>query len=116
MIDRETILSLSYDQALDLYATSGEWPIEDVATLGRLDRFFLLTHLLKRADAVHPWIYDRCREVERDPDGYHVDHIQPLALGGSNDKTNLQLLCPTCNTKKSAKHPIDFMQSRGLLL
>lgn len=49
-------------------------------------------------------------------DGYHVDHIQPLALGGSNDKTNLQLLCPTCNTKKSAKHPIDFMQSRGLLL
>ena len=70
MIEREAILSLSFDQALDLYATSGEWPAEDVATLGRLDRFFLLTHLLKRADAVHPWIYERCREVERDPDGY----------------------------------------------
>ena len=41
---------------------------------------------------------------------------KPLALGGSNDKANLQLLCPTCNAKKSAKHPIDFMQSRGLLL
>lgn len=48
--------------------------------------------------------------------GYHVDHIHPLARGGSNDKANLQLLCPTCNTKKSAKHPIEFMQSRGLLL
>lgn len=48
--------------------------------------------------------------------GYHVDHIQPLARGGSNDKSNLQLLCPTCNLKKSDRHPIDFMRSRGLLL
>ena len=70
MIDRETILSLSYGQALALYATSDDWPAEDVATLGRIDRFFLLTHILKRSDAVHPWIYSRCREVERDPDGY----------------------------------------------
>ena len=54
MIEREAILSLSYDEALALYAISGEWPAEDVATLGRLDRFFLLTHLLKRADALLP--------------------------------------------------------------
>lgn len=47
---------------------------------------------------------------------YHVDHTHPLALGGSNDKTNLQLLCPTCNLKKGAKNPVDFMQSIGLLL
>ena len=49
-------------------------------------------------------------------DGYHVDHIQPLALGGSNDKANLQLLCPTCNLRKSAKHPVDFMRETGRLL
>ena len=49
-------------------------------------------------------------------DGYHVDHIYSLSKNGSNDKLNLQLLCPTCNTSKGAKHPVDFMQCRGFLL
>lgn len=47
---------------------------------------------------------------------YHVDHITPLSLNGSNDKGNLQLLCPSCNMSKSNKDPILFMQSRGFLL
>jgi 5-methylcytosine-specific restriction endonuclease McrA len=47
---------------------------------------------------------------------HHVDHIMPLARQGTNDKTNLQLLCPTCNRKKSAKHPVDFAQQMGFLL
>lgn len=47
---------------------------------------------------------------------YHLDHIMPIALGGSNTDDNIQLLRATCNLKKSAKHPIDFMQSRGFLL
>lgn len=47
---------------------------------------------------------------------YHVDHIMPLALGGSNDASNLQLLCPPCNLSKHSKHPVDFMQERGFLL
>ena len=47
---------------------------------------------------------------------YHLDHIMPLALGGDNSKENLQLLCPTCNLQKGAKHPIDFMKSKGFLL
>ena len=46
----------------------------------------------------------------------HVDHITALVRGGSNGRTNLQLLCPTCNLRKSAKHPIDFMQENGFLL
>ncbi len=30
----------------------------------------------------------------------HYDHIVPLELGGSNDPTNFQLTCSTCNLKK----------------
>lgn len=45
-----------------------------------------------------------------------VDHIQPLFLGGSNERTNLQLLCRPCNGSKGAKPPIVFAQQRGLLL
>lgn len=40
----------------------------DIAAIGRGDRFFLLTHILHRPDAIHPWLYDRCREVEAKPD------------------------------------------------
>jgi 5-methylcytosine-specific restriction endonuclease McrA len=47
---------------------------------------------------------------------YHIDHVYPLCLGGSNAASNLQLLCQNCNLKKSKKHPIDFMRENGFLL
>ena len=47
---------------------------------------------------------------------YHLDHIMPLALGGTNTDDNIQLLRAVCNLQKKAKHPIDFMQSRGFLI
>lgn len=49
-------------------------------------------------------------------DGFHLDHIVPLALGGPNINSNMQLLRAKCNLQKNASHPIEFMQSRGFLL
>lgn len=49
-------------------------------------------------------------------DDYHLDHIMPLALGGSNTDDNIQLLRARCNLQKRAKHPVDFMQERGYLI
>ena len=47
---------------------------------------------------------------------FHLDHIMPLFLGGSNTDDNIQLLRAVCNNQKSFKHPIDFMQQRGYLI
>lgn len=79
-------------------AASGEHTAADVRDIGRLQK----------------WKCAICRCSLKG--GKHVDHIVPLTKGGSNDRTNLQLLCPTCNVRKHAKDPIDYMQSRGFLL
>jgi 5-methylcytosine-specific restriction endonuclease McrA len=44
----------------------------------------------------------------------HVDHVMPLALGGSNWPENLQLLCPPCNLSKHAQHPTTWVASRRI--
>ncbi len=47
---------------------------------------------------------------------YHVDHIVPLAQGGTNWPRNIQLLCPSCNMKKGGRDPIAHARSAGFLL
>lgn len=34
----------------------------------------------------------------------HIDHIVPISQFGTNDTTNFQLLCKSCNSKKSNKN------------
>jgi len=41
-------------------------------------------------------------------DTYHVDHVMPVILGGSNGPENLVIACPTCNLSKGGMHPMDF--------
>jgi hypothetical protein len=63
----------SMDDALDFYDDLYHTPgcgDEELAAIGAGDRFFLLTHLLKRLDIIHPWLYARCREVEAAPNEF----------------------------------------------
>ena len=71
------------------------------------------------------WLSERLFKLQRGKcaccglplgDNYHLDHIMPLALGGANEDSNIQLLRQSCNNQKHAKHPVEFMQSRGFLL
>lgn len=61
----------SFAEAMEFYAqyVPRLTPTE-LALLGCNDRFLLLTGLLNRPDAIHPWLYDRAREVEAAPYGY----------------------------------------------
>jgi 5-methylcytosine-specific restriction endonuclease McrA len=38
----------------------------------------------------------------------HIDHVVPIALGGTNHPENIVLACQDCNLAKNAKHPMDF--------
>lgn len=69
---------------------------------------------IKRIGNAQRWRCAICRVCVKGK--YHADHIIPLALGGAHAPDNIQILCPSCNTRKSAKHPIDYMQERGFLL
>lgn len=48
--------------------------------------------------------------------GFHVDHKIALANGGTNDRSNIELLCPPCNLRKHAKDPIVWARENGRLL
>lgn len=70
----------SYKEVIALYEvlrhTKG-FTDEHRAYLGKHDRFYLLVELLGATHARHPWIYERCREVERGTD----DHLDLWARG-----------------------------------
>ena len=50
--------------------------------------------------ATHGNICSSCGEVHMDKD-IHMDHIKPLADGGTTILSNLQLLCRWCHGAKS---------------
>lgn len=49
---------------------------------------------------------EKCQKCNSE-DNLSIDHIIPLALGGNNSVENIQILCKSCNSKKSTK-AIDY--------
>jgi len=71
----EALRTATYAQAIEIYDLylnkyGCRADTEFCAELGKIDRFFLLFHTLRRPDVIHPWLYKRAREVQANPDGY----------------------------------------------
>lgn len=49
-----------------------EFGVDGQRWLCQNDRYYLLVRVLNRLDLLHPWLYDRTREIEKDPDD-HLD-------------------------------------------
>lgn len=47
---------------------------------------------------------------------FHRDHKVALSRGGSNDASNIELLCGSCNLAKGAKDPIRWANENGCLI
>lgn len=42
--------------------------------------------------------------------GFQIDHIIPLSKGGIHHDSNIQILCPTCNKRKSDRSMEQFLR------
>jgi len=47
-------------------------------------------------------------------DDGHIDHIVPIASGGTNDRDNLVYCCATCNYEKWTRSLLEFMIYRAM--
>lgn len=58
-----------YPKLIDSLNQSSD-KIAHLRNLARTDLYFLLRYGFKRPDVEHQWLFDRCKEVQADPNGY----------------------------------------------
>lgn len=68
---QDELFYLDFKDTCDWYVNFGaNLDPNGKALLGCNDRYYLFTGLLGRKDGLHPWLFDRFREVEDKPDGF----------------------------------------------
>lgn len=75
-------------------------------------RVRLLESVKKRVAAAGLWRCQDCKSLL--PPTYQIDHITPVALGGTNDEANLQALCPNCHSAKTQREQAKIMEAQAL--
>jgi hypothetical protein len=80
-----SVLDVPFHKIIDYWeaVTRRSTDLKMVRALALWDRYYLLVKICGRKDMLHPWLYDRCREVEREPDGFldiwSREHYKDLA-------------------------------------
>jgi 5-methylcytosine-specific restriction endonuclease McrA len=70
------------------------------------------THTVRDILQIYAWQRGKCHWCNV-PVGktFHVDHVIPIARGGSNRPENLCIACKPCNQRKFTKMPYEFAGS-----
>lgn len=77
------------------------WGLEKRKRFSSSDRKTIWESAADDRARYHPCV--QCHAELPFKSGWHVDHVIPWSLGGSNALWNLQALCKTCNIRKSDK-------------
>jgi len=58
----------------------------------------------------------QCAYCDQELTNYHIEHIVPIAGGGTNEIKNLVLACPRCNLKASSLYFHSFIEKKEYIL